>query len=93
MRRLAPVLDQATLQQALPYAWQTAAAIFTAYVPKREVDRKETSKLTPQELAEQAVKNGDEHAIKFTDVMLNEYAIAPDPVYLAAAEDAIKRLK
>lgn len=92
LRRLAPVLDQATLQQALPYAWQTAAAIFTAYVPKRESDRKETSKLTSQELAERAVKSGDEHAIKFTDVMLNEYAIAPDPVYLAAAEDAIGRL-
>lgn len=55
-------------------------------------DRKEESRSTPQELAERAVKSGDEHAIKFTDVMLNEYAIAPDPVYLAAAEDAIGRL-
>jgi hypothetical protein len=43
-------------------------------------------------LAARAVRNGDEHAIKFTEVMLSEYKLNPDPVYLAAAEDAIRRL-
>jgi protein-S-isoprenylcysteine O-methyltransferase Ste14 len=32
------------------------------------------------------------HAIKFTEVMLAEHKLNPDPVYLAAAEDAIGRL-
>ena len=32
------------------------------------------------------------HAIKFTEVMIAEHKLNPDPVYLAAAEDAIGRL-
>ncbi len=36
-----------------------------------------------------AVETGDDHAIKFTDVCLREYALNPNPVYLAAARHAI----
>jgi hypothetical protein len=38
------------------------------------------------------VENGDEHAIKFTEALLAEHALRPDPAYLAAAEDAVERL-
>jgi hypothetical protein len=38
------------------------------------------------------LRNGDEHAIRFTEVMLAEYKQHSDPAYLAAAEDAIGRL-
>jgi Questin oxidase-like len=92
LRRLAPHLTPKVALAAFPYAWQTAAAVFSAYVRKRDDGTPEESKLTPDELIARAVKSGDEHAIKFTEVMTVEYAIQPDPVYLAAAEDAIKRL-
>jgi hypothetical protein len=39
-----------------------------------------------------AVENGDEHAIKLTEVMLAEHALHPDPDLLAGAPDAIERL-
>ena len=92
LRRIAPHVAPETARAAFPYAWQTAAAIFSAYVPKRETRRLEESRRSPQELAELAVKSGDEHAIKFTEAMLAEYKINPDPIYLDAADDAIRRL-
>jgi hypothetical protein len=92
LRRLAPHVSAKTARAAFPYAWQTAAAVFCAYVQVREKGRFEESKRTAEELADRAVRNGDEHAIKFTEVMLAEHKLNPDPVYLAAAEDAIGRL-
>lgn len=92
LRRLAAHVSPKTARAAFPYAWQTAAAVFCAYVKVRENGRLEETKQTAGELAERAVKNGDEHAIKFTEVMLGEYKQNPDPIYLAAADDAIRRL-
>jgi hypothetical protein len=92
LRRLAPQVSAKTLRAGFPYAWQTAAAVFSAYVHVREKGRREESKRTTEELAARAVRNGDEHVIKFTEVMLAEHKLNPDPVYLAAAEDAIGRL-
>ncbi len=92
LRRLAPHVSAKTARAAFPYAWQTAAAVFCAYVRVREAGRLEESKRTAEELANRAVESGDEHAIKFTEVMLAEHKLNPDPIYLAAAEDAIKRL-
>jgi hypothetical protein len=92
LRRLVPHVSAKTARAAFPYAWQTAAAVFSAYVRVREKGRFEESKLPAEELASRAVRNGDEHAIKFTEVMLAEHKLHPDPAYLAAAEDAIGRL-
>ncbi len=92
LRRLAPHVKPETARAALPYAWQAAAAIYSAYARKSDERRSEDSKLTPAELAARAVENGAVHAIKFTEVMVSEHKLNPDPVYLAAAEDAIKRL-
>jgi hypothetical protein len=92
LRRMTPHVKSATARAAFPYAWQTAAAIYAAYARGRDFLRAEESKLAPNELAALAVKSGDEHAIKFTEVMIAEHKLNPDPVYLAAAEDAIRRL-
>jgi hypothetical protein len=43
-------------------------------------------------LADRAVANGDEHAIKLTEVCLRESALHPRPVYRQAAQDALSRL-
>jgi hypothetical protein len=93
LRKIAPHVRPETARAALPFAWQAAAGIYSAYArrdnpmpPARE------SRQTPAELAERALANGDEHAIKFTEALLAEHALRPDPAYLAAAEDAVARL-
>jgi hypothetical protein len=43
-------------------------------------------------LVDQAMRTGGEHAIKFTEACLREHAISPNPVFLAAALDATRRL-
>jgi hypothetical protein len=92
LRRIAEHIKPETAQAALPYAWQTAAAIYSAYARPGDAQHELESKLTRESLISRALESGDEHAIKFTEVMLAEYALNPDLVYLAAAEDAIKRL-
>jgi len=92
LRRIAPHISPGTARAALPYAWQSAAAIYAAYALGRDERREAEPKLSRAELAHGAIENGDEHAIKFTEVMLAEHQINPDPVYLAAAQDAVARL-
>jgi hypothetical protein len=92
LRRLAPHVTPATAAAALPYAWQALAGIYTAYARREDPVPSTESRLTPEELAARAVRNGDEHAIKFTEALLSEHALRPDPAYLAAAADAVGRL-
>lgn len=40
-------------------------------------------------LTHDAIRGGEDHGIKFTDVMPAEHRLNPDPVYLAAAEAAL----
>ena len=92
LRRLAPHIKPETARAALPYAWQAAAAIYSAYARPDDKPREPESKLGRAELIARALNSSDEHAIKFTEVMLSEFGLNPDPAYLAAAEDAIQRL-
>jgi hypothetical protein len=88
---LLPVLrpdDQAT---AFAYAWQAVASLHVAY----GVDRGtiEVAELPyPEELAANAVRSGDEHAIKMAEAALRAYKTAGDSSLLAAAADAAVRL-
>jgi hypothetical protein len=68
------------------------AGIYAAYARRENTTREAEPTSTPQELVARAVQNGDEHAIKFTEALLVEHAIRPDPAYLAAAEDGVTRL-
>jgi hypothetical protein len=92
LRRIAPHIKPETARAVFPYAWQTAAAIYSAYGRKGDAREEKQCNLAPGELSASAIKNGDAHAIKFTEVMLAEHKINPDPAYLAAAEDACRRL-
>lgn len=92
LRRLTPHLKPETARAALPYAWQAVAGIYAAYARSENPMREAEPKAAPGELAARAVANGDEHAIKFTEALLAEHALRPDPAYLAAAEDAVARL-
>lgn len=92
LRRIAPSISPQTAANALPYAWQTAAAIYSAYARPDDKPRDPEPKLSRSQLVARALESANEHAIKFTEVMMAEYELNPDPVYLAAAEDAIQRL-
>jgi hypothetical protein len=92
LRRLMPYIRPETAHAAFPYAWQTAAAIYAAYVRRDDPPMREEPSMGRSELAEAAIRNGADHAIKFTEVMLSEHALQADPVFLAAAEFAVKRL-
>jgi hypothetical protein len=92
LRRILPHVRQETVRAALPYAWQTAAAIYSAYARTDDRPPEAASKLGRAQLVEKALENGADHAIKFAEAMLKEHELNPDPIYLAAAEDAIHRL-
>ena len=94
LRMLAPYLGEDDARQAARYAWQACAAVYSWY---STVPAQDNSGLTKpiedkEELIDRAVAAGGAHSIKFTEACLREYALNPNPVYLAAARDAAERV-
>ena len=92
IRLLAPHLRTETTELALRYGWQAAAALFVAMAQAPAPDAITEPAGDQQDIIDRAVATNDEHAIKFTEACLREYARNPKPAYLAAALDASKRL-
>jgi len=93
LRPILPFLGERTGHAALAYAWQTAAAMYATFGTRAELSHFDAVKVgNHDELIERAIECGDEHAIKFTEVCLREYALNPDPAFLAAAGHAIRML-
>ena len=95
LRMLAPHLSDATRREALRYTWQACAALYSTYA-RGTLDAPGTSadaSFDEQDLIEQAVAARDEHAIKFPEACLREYRLSPHPAYIAAAKDAVVRLR
>ena len=99
LRLIAPQLQPAAVHAALRYAWRAVAAIHAAYsdldVPRAgkigvELD---TDPISADDLIDRAVATGDEHAIKYSEACLREFALRPDPVYLTAARTAVERME
>ncbi|MFB0515750.1 MAG: questin oxidase family protein [Candidatus Neomarinimicrobiota bacterium] len=76
----------------LRYGWQFAGAMYAIYGRANPIETWEQPSEDRQQLAEQAVATGSEYAIIFSDVCLREYAVHSQPVYLAAAWEAVARL-
>ena len=94
LRSLAPYLGEDAARAALRYAWQTGAALYCVYgTAQPDWSEVPPPPETQQDVIAQAIATADDHAIKFTEACLREYAIHPDPVYLAAARHAIGILK
>jgi Questin oxidase-like len=94
LRLLIPYLDEADARLASRYAWQACAAIYAWYAT---TTLPETTTVTPpttepDKLIDRAVVAGGAHTIKFTEVCLREYALAPQSIYLVAAYDAADRV-
>jgi hypothetical protein len=67
------------------YGWQLAAGIYSVFADSLISSKSAAQKYDTEDLIERAIKNGDEHAIKFTEACLREYALNPKLVYLEAA--------
>lgn len=96
LRMLAPHLSDGTLRAAMRYAWQACASLYAVYgrVARDAVPRvEEHVEFRGEDLIDRAVAARDEHAIKFTEACLREYRIKRDPAFIAAAEDAVTRLR
>lgn len=90
LRMLAPHLSTETTKLAARYTWQAAAAIHTRSHAPQDVALPGTLP-KPEDIIDRAVYFGDEHAIKFTEACLREYALNPDPAFLAGPLDMSNR--
>jgi hypothetical protein len=88
-----PHLDAARAGEALRFAWQAGAALYAAFgsAPPLAAEGEPPGD-GADDLVERAVAHGDEHAIKFTEACLRLDALAPSPVYAAAARHALGAL-
>ncbi len=94
LRTIARFLDTAGEKTALPFAWQTSAAIYAVYgaKPPPPESTESSDDADADALIQSAIECADEHAIKFTEACLREYALNPQPSYLAAARHAVATL-
>jgi hypothetical protein len=78
--------------------WEAVAAILANFAPSHpgEISTSapgdDLEPLPPDELVARAVEHGDEHAIKFTEACLREYALRPDQRYLLAPTRVVPKL-
>jgi len=93
LRSLLPLLDEDAAREALARMWQAGAGLYVALgvAPPYAGDVAAPDE-SREALIDRAVATHDEHAIKFTEALLREYAIRPLPVYLAAAAQATDAL-
>ncbi|MGH9835482.1 MAG: questin oxidase family protein [Blastocatellia bacterium] len=91
LRSLLPHLSPSATRGAQRYGWQLAAAIYAVYGAGSTNPLPAAKEIKRDDLIDRAVATEDEHAIKFTEACLREYALNPKPVYLQAARDAVER--
>jgi hypothetical protein len=93
LRSLLPLLDDAAAREALARLWQADAALYVALgVAPPYAGAVAAPVESRAALIDRAIATHDEHAIKFTEALLREYANRPCPVYLAAAAQATRAL-
>jgi hypothetical protein len=87
---LLPHLDDATARAAFRFAWQAGCGLYAAFGSRpAPADAIEPPREDADTLIDMAIAHGDEHAIKFTEACLRQYARNPSPAYLAAARNAL----
>ncbi|MCI0606932.1 hypothetical protein L0156_28440 [bacterium] len=91
-RTVLPYVSEQGRPDFLLYAWQFAAGLYSISSPKTSSQRMLSEPLKKEELIARAVDVNEEHAIKFTEACLREFALQPKVVYLQAAQDAVSRI-
>jgi hypothetical protein len=85
-----PAVSEITARAALPYGWQSGCALYACFgggtAVAEEIDHWERD---DRRLVDQALANGDEHVIKFTEACLHRHSLGPSPAYFAAVDNAL----
>ncbi len=93
VRLLINHVDDRTGDELLVRVWQAAAGIYSAYGEPGVVSTyAREDQRDGEDIVEQAIRTGDEHAIKFVEACLDEHRRIRDPLLVAAAADAAGRL-
>jgi len=97
VRIMMPHISEATARACAAHAWHAAAAIYSTYAAKpwraaADQESEAERPMTVEKLIDRSVRNGNEHAIKFTEACIRESAPRPHPAYARAASHAIARL-
>ncbi len=90
---IAPHVGEAAALSLARYAWQAGCGLYAALGGAGVQDDLKGGDGDPRALVDQAVENGDEHVIKFTEACLARHKIAPSPAYLAAVRHALGIVK
>ena len=94
VRLLIHHVDDRTGDELLVRVWQAAAGIYSAYGERGAFStHARDDQPDVEDVVEQAIRTGDEHAIKFVEACLDEYDRNPATLFLTAAADAAERLK
>jgi hypothetical protein len=83
-----PHVSPATGRLLARHAWQAGCALYAAFGGAPPADTVAAGDDNAEALVNQAVANGDEHVIKFTEACLARHKIAPSPAYFAAIRHA-----
>jgi hypothetical protein len=87
---IGPQVSERTARAAVPYAWQSGCALYACFGGDTAMlEDIEPCEADEDELVDRAIAHGDEHVIKFTEACLHRHALAPLPVYLAAADHVL----
>jgi hypothetical protein len=84
-----PHVGPATGRQLARHAWQAGCGLYAAFGGAPPAEAIEAGDDDANALVDEAVMNGDEHVIKFTEACLARHKIAPSPAYLAAVRHAL----
>jgi Questin oxidase-like len=87
---IAQQVSDRTARGALRYAWQSGCGLYACFGGRTAIAEDiEPREQDGDELVDRATAHGDEHVIKFTEACLHRHALAPLPVYLAAADHVL----
>ncbi len=93
VRRLLCVLSETEARALLTRVFEAACAMKAAFAGLHtDHDPGMDAVDSTHRLARRAAASGDDHAIKLTDALLDAHAVDPDPVFLKAADRAIRML-
>jgi hypothetical protein len=94
IRLLMPYLKPEATKSILRYGWQASAAFYATFGRTAPAAGPfEQNKQNRDDLIDRAIATVDEHAIKFTEACLREYALNANPLYLLAARHATDNLR
>jgi len=86
---IAPHVSEATARTLARYAWQAGCGLYAAFGGGGVRDTVPEGAAEAEALVDQAIANGDEHVVKFTEACMARHKIAPSPVYFACVRHAL----